>query len=130
MGQIPNWFMVLSGIIVSVVSYFLGNNFRVFFYVGLVFFFYGLVNWYVLRGKKVNVKDVSNSFNRSQNRIYNNHSNQMHDNTRVMSNNSRPMHDNSRVMHDNIRNYFYCRNCGSVVKPNDNFCFKCGFRLR
>ena len=52
MADIPSWFLVVTGVVVAGASYYIGNSFRIFFYVGLVFFVYGIVKWLVLRGKR------------------------------------------------------------------------------
>ncbi|MBW3021678.1 zinc ribbon domain-containing protein [Candidatus Woesearchaeota archaeon] len=48
---IPSWFMIVSGIVIAGVSFYIGEKFQLFFYIGLIFLAYGLVKLFVLRGK-------------------------------------------------------------------------------
>lgn len=99
MAEIPSLFMIIVGIVVAGVSYYAGDNFRLFFYAGIAFFVYGLLKWLILRGRYRPEKAEAK-------RIY------------------------SASLQKQKQKYAYCKHCGSVVHYNDNFCYKCGQRLR
>ncbi|MEA3429738.1 MAG: hypothetical protein U9R08_00535 [Nanoarchaeota archaeon] len=104
MAEIPSLLLIIIGILVAGVSYYVGDNFKLFFYIGIIFFVYGLVKWLIVRGRqrpeKVEVKK----------RYYQN--------------------PQKYAQQPQTKKYDYCKSCGCVVHSGDNFCYKCGGKLR
>lgn len=103
MAQIPSWFMVVTGLVVAGVSYYVGDKFRLFFYIGLFFFVFGVVKTFILRNK-YRPEYISRQAEIKKNTF--------------------------QAQQDQYKKYVYCSHCGSVLHSTDNFCYKCGARLR
>jgi cadmium resistance protein CadD (predicted permease) len=99
MSETPSWVLILSGIAISFLSWYIGEKFWFFFYVGLIFIVYGIFKWYINRDDKI--EEVR----------------------------TKEIQKETQMMHQHTK-FNQCKNCGSIVKPADNFCYKCGSRLR
>ena len=138
--QIPGWVFVILGIIVDAVSYFANKKtagkFIFFIIIGSAFIVYGAAKYFlnrITKKERIQVKHVEKKqpaqiqrpkveHYQRQNVTYINEPQMQREN---VSNYQQQPRETV-----NPRPASYCPNCGNTMQNTDNFCSRCGLRMR